>query len=365
MFWHPVRAIGIVAYPQQSTEDHLVPHSPRISKLFCLATFVLAPFVLALFVFTVMCAHADAAETPAQSPNMQSPNAASPGLPPPGPAAFASLEALEAELDRSAGTVVAEVGPHAVTWGDIADVIRTMPAIAGGVPYPVLYQRAATQQLEQEALVLRGETSGVDKDPLVQRRMRNAADQALATEVIRRSLAPNLTDQALHATYQALVANKPAPEEVDIRLIMVPTKQEATALIGRLHGGANFAELASQYSKDGTAKNGGELGYARQDVMSPEIGAVAFAMAPGEITAYPVKSGNAWFIIRIEGRRQPAAPTFEAARGPLEQDIIHAGAPFLMQQALKAAPVRYHGAAGTDGKASANGTAPEPDKNTE
>lgn len=292
----------------------------------------------------------------------QSPDALPEGLPPPGPEAFASLQALETELDRSAGTVVAEVGPHAVTWGDIADVIRSMPPIAGGVPFPVLYQRAATQALEQEALALRGETTGLDKDPVVRRRMRNASDQALATEVIRRSLAPNLTEQALHATYEALVANKPAPEEVDIRLIMVNTKAEATALIGQLHSGAKFAELATKYSKDGTAPNGGELGYARQDVLSPEIGAVAFAMAPGQTTEYPVRSGSAWFIIRVESRRQPTAPTFEAARGPLEQDIIHAGAPFLMQQALKAAPVKFHGAAGTDAKEAAKEPTPGPSK---
>jgi peptidyl-prolyl cis-trans isomerase C len=227
-----------------------------------------------------------------------------------------------------------------------------MPAIAGGVPFPVLYQRAATQQLEQAALVLRAESAGLDKDPVVRRRVRNAADQALATEVIRRSLAPNLTDQALHATYDALVANKPAPEEVNIRLIMVNSQAEATALIGQLRGGANFADLATKYSRDGTAANGGELGYGRQDVMSPEIGAVAFALAPGQMTDYPVRSGNAWFIIRVEARRQPPAPTFEGARVALEQDIIHAGTPFLMQEALKAAPIKYHGAVGAAGPAS-------------
>ena len=279
----------------------------------------------------------------------QQPDDAGNGLPAPGPEAYASLQKLEAELDRSGGTVVAEVGPHAVTWADIADIIRAMPPIAGGVPFPMLYQRAATQALEQAALALRGEATGLDNDPVVRRRMRNAASDALATEVIRRSLAPNLTDQALHATYDALVANKPAPEEVDIRLSMVDTKAEATALIGQLNSGANFAELATKFSKDGTAANGGDLGYARRDLLSPEIGAVAFALAPGQITAYPVRSGSAWFIIRVESRRQPAAPSFEAARGALEQDIIHAGAPFLMQQALKSAPVKYHGVTGTSG----------------
>jgi peptidyl-prolyl cis-trans isomerase C len=268
------------------------------------------------------------------------------GLPPPDVAAYASLQAAVAELERSADTVVAEVGPRKITWGDIADAIRAMPAIVGGVAFPALYQRAAMALMQQEAMALHGQTSGLDKDPVVQRRLRNAADQAMATEVLRRSLAPNLTEKALRETYVALVANKPAPEEVQARLIMVDTLEEATGLIKRLQDGASFAALANDFSKDGTAGNGGDLGYARLDMLSPEVGSVIFAMAPGQITAYPVKSQNKWFILRVEGRRQPPAPTFEAARGPLEQDVIHAGAPLLMQTALKAAPVAYYGPTG-------------------
>jgi peptidyl-prolyl cis-trans isomerase C len=268
------------------------------------------------------------------------------GLPPPDVGAYASLQAAVAELERSADTVVADVGPRKITWGDIADTIRAMPPIIGGVPFPGLYQRAAMELMEQEVLALHGQTSGLDKDLVVQRRMRNAADQAMATEVVRRSLAPNLTEKALRETYAALVANKPAPEEVQARLIMVDTQDEATALINRLRGGADFASLARDFSKDGTAGNGSDLGYSRLDMLSPEIGSVTFALAPGQITAYPVRSQNKWFILRVEGRRQPPAPTFEAARGPLEQDVIHAGAPLLMQAALQAAPVTYHGLTG-------------------
>lgn len=268
------------------------------------------------------------------------------GLPPPELGAIASLQALETELDRSAGTVVAEVGPHQITWADIADAIRAMPGIVGGMPYPVLYRHTAADLIQQTALVLRAETIGLDKDPAVQRRMRNAADQALASELLRRSLAPNLTDKALRATFDALVAGRAAPEEVRARLIVVDTQDQATVLIGRLHQGAGFADLAKSFSKDATAPDGGDLGFVRLDMLSPEIGAVMFALAPGQITEYPIRSRNAWFILRIEERRQPTTPTFEAARGGLEQDIIHAGAPVLMQAAMKDAPIVYHGLTG-------------------
>jgi peptidyl-prolyl cis-trans isomerase C len=147
-------------------------------------------------------------------------------------------------------------------------------------------------------------------------------------------------------TYKALVANKPAPEEVSARLIMVDSQEQAETLIQRLQGGADFSALARDYSKDGTASNGGELGYVRLDMLSPEIGSVMFALAPGQTTAYPIRSHNAWFIVRVEGRRQPEAPTFAAARDALEQDIIHAGAPALMSEAVKDAPVKYYGLTG-------------------
>jgi peptidyl-prolyl cis-trans isomerase C len=277
------------------------------------------------------------AQTPALPPG---------GLPPPDIRSDAALGAALAELDRSAATIVAEVGPHTVTWGDIADAIRAMPSIIGNVPFPALYQRVAMQLMQQEALVLRGERAGLEKDPVVRRRMQNAADQAMATEVLRRSLAPNLTDKALLGTYNALVANKPAPEEVQGRLIMVDSQDQANTLIQRLQGGADFSALARDFSKDGTAADGGALGYVRLDMLSPEIGSVMFALAPGQTTAYPIRSHNAWFIVRVEARRQPSTPTFAAAHDALEQDIIHAGTPELMREAVKDAPVTYYGLTG-------------------
>jgi peptidyl-prolyl cis-trans isomerase C len=268
------------------------------------------------------------------------------GLPPPDAKTYTSLQAFETELDRLPDTVVADVGPHAITWGDIADTIRAMPPIAGALSYTTLYQRAVTQLIQQAALVSHAETIGLDKDPVVRRRMRNATDQALATEMLRRSLAPNLTEKAVRSTYDTLVANKPGPEEVRARVMMLETQAEAIALIVRLRQGADFADLAKAYSKDGTASNGGDLGFARLDMLSPEIGSVMFALAPGQFTQFPVKLHNAWFIIFVEQRRQPPPPSFEESRAALQQDIIHAGTAVLMQEALRTAPVHYHGMAG-------------------
>ena len=268
------------------------------------------------------------------------------GLPLPDQLTAASLTAALAELDRSRTTIVAEVGSRAVTWGDIADAIRAMPRIVSTIPFQQLYQSAAVQVMQQKALALRAEAAGLEKDPLVQRRLKNATDEALANEILRRSLAPNITEPALRGVYDGVIAGKPGPDEVRPRIIMVDTRDEATALIQRLQDGGDFAALARQFSKDGTAANGGDLGYIRLDLLAPEIGAVAFALGIGQMTSFPVRSGNLWCIIRVDSRRQVSAPSFEEARAALEQDVIHAGVPELKRLALKDAAVTYYGLAG-------------------
>ena len=280
--------------------------------------------------------HAARAETLAEST----------GLPYPDVQSAQGLSATLAELDRARGTVVAEIGSHSVTWGDVTDTIRTMPRIVSGIPFNQLYQSAVGQQMQVKALAARAESLGLDKNPIVQRRMKNIADEVLADELVVRSLAPNLAEPALRAVYDAIFANKPGPDEVQVRVIVTDTQEQAADLIRRINGGASFVGLAKEFSRDGTAGQGGDLGYVRLDMLAPEVGAVAFALGVGQMTAYPVKSGNLWFIIRSEGRRQVAPPSFEEARFQLERDVKQAGVVALKQQALKEAPVVYYGLTG-------------------
>ena len=50
----------------------------------------------------------------------------------------------------------------------------------------------------------------------------------------------------------------------------------------QLKGGADFAALAKQYSKDpGGAQQGGDLGFFKKDEMVPEFATAAFALQPG------------------------------------------------------------------------------------
>jgi peptidyl-prolyl cis-trans isomerase C len=268
------------------------------------------------------------------------------GLPGPAIQSAAALNAALAEFDRNPRTVVAEIGPRAVTWADVADAIRAMPRIVGGIPFNELYQGTLLRLVQEKALALRAETTGLAKDPDIRRRIKNAEDTALAEAMLQKSLAPNVTEAALRAVYDGAVAGKVTVPEVRARVIFVDRKDDAAFLIGRIKAGASFADLARQESKDGTAANGGDLGYVRLEMLSPEIGAVAFALDVGEVTANPVRLGRSWCVLMVEARREAGAPPFEEARPALEQDVLHYGVEELRQQALKSTPVKYYGLGG-------------------
>lgn len=89
----------------------------------------------------------------------------------------------------------------------------------------------------------------------------------------------------------------------------------------RLDNGGNFVELARQYSEDGTASKGGDLGWINPGDTVPEFEKVMNELKPGGISA-PFKSRFGWHIIQVLERR--------------EQDMSKESARFKARQEIKA-----------------------------
>jgi len=88
-----------------------------------------------------------------------------------------------------------------------------------------------------------------------------------------------LTPAAMKKVYDEAVKQMANEQEVRARHILVPTEDEAKAVLAEVKKGTDFAELARQKSKDpGAAAEGGDLGYFTKDQMVPEFAAVAFAL---------------------------------------------------------------------------------------
>ncbi|MFQ5406930.1 MAG: peptidylprolyl isomerase [Anaerolineales bacterium] len=84
-----------------------------------------------------------------------------------------------------------------------------------------------------------------------------------------------------------VVASIPAAtEQVHARHILVPTEEDASAILEQLANGADFATLAVNNSQDqGTRINGGDLGWFPRGVLTVmEVEEAAFGQEPGAVS---------------------------------------------------------------------------------
>lgn len=89
----------------------------------------------------------------------------------------------------------------------------------------------------------------------------------------------------------------------------------------RVAGGESFAELAQQYSDDdGSALDGGELGWVRPGQMVPAFEDAVDDMSVGELSQ-PVRSRFGYHVIELEDRRQQDV-TRDAQRERVRQTLF-------------------------------------------
>ena len=131
-----------------------------------------------------------------------------------------------------------------------------------------------------------------------------------------------VSDGELHKVYDEAVKQMPGEEEVRARHILVPTEDEAKAILAQLRNGADFATLAKEKSKDPGASEGGDLGYFTKEQMVPEFAAAAFKLDKGQISD-PVKTQFGWHIIKVEDKRVKPTPTFDQVKGQVVAYVEH------------------------------------------
>src|SRR5260370_1068890 len=136
-------------------------------------------------------------------------------------------------------------------------------------------------------------------DPDFQHHLAFIRNKMLMGLQLREEAKGAVTDEAEHKLYEEAVKPMRAEEEVHARHILVESEDEAKAIVEQVKGGADFAAVAKEKSKDPGAADGGDLGYFTKDQMLPEFADVAFKMYPGQLSN-PVKTQFGWHIIKVE-----------------------------------------------------------------
>lgn len=127
--------------------------------------------------------------------------------------------------------------------------------------------------------------------------------------------------RARHILLRAPAEATPAQRD-SVRALAESLQQRAAA-------GEDFAQLAQQYSQDGSASSGGDLGYFGRGRMVAPFEEAAFQLQPGEVSPV-VETPFGYHVIRLEDRRQPEL-------GEQQEDFRQ----YLVQRAQQEAETAY------------------------
>lgn len=232
------------------------------------------------------------------------------------PAAFAQTPA-----PADANPLVATVNGVQIHLSDLRDAAQSLPPQMQQLPPDQLMPMLLNQVVDRQALLVAANKTGLANDPAVKARMEAAANVQLENAYVQKQVASQVTDTAVQAAYDRDYANKPGPEQIEARQILVSSQAQAEKIISELNKGADFAKLAEKYSIDPGAKNGGELGWFSKDEMVPAFADAAFALKPHEYTKTPVQSQFGWHVILCEGERTAPTPALADVQDQIRQKL--------------------------------------------
>ncbi|MFD1849999.1 peptidylprolyl isomerase [Oceanobacillus bengalensis] len=126
-----------------------------------------------------------------------------------------------------------------------------------------------------------------------------------------------ITDEQLQERYDRSL------KEIDAQHILVADEETANEVKQKLDDGGDFAELAAEYSTDGSAQDGGNLGYFTAGDMVPEFEDAAYSMEAGDVSD-PVQSDFGFHIIKVNDIRdtEQEIGEFEDVKEDLRRELV-------------------------------------------
>lgn len=137
--------------------------------------------------------------------------------------------------------------------------------------------------------------------------------------------------------------------EVKARHILVKTKEEADSIRAKIIEGESFSDLAAEHSTDGSAQNGGDLGYFTRGRMVKPFEEASFQAEVGVVTE-PVETQFGFHLILVEDKRTigqmeeagVAENDINQAKETMKQGVLTEKISNLLDELKESAKVEYH-----------------------
>jgi peptidyl-prolyl cis-trans isomerase C len=218
----------------------------------------------------------------------------------------------------SSDTVRAIVDGQKFTYADIMKEKSGLPKQYQSEPDSKLFPALEDQVIGAFVVFKAAKADGFENNPEVKKSIEKAVEGIVSQAYLLEKVKGKITDASLKEKYDEIVKKFPEEKEAHLRHILVSDKETAQSIIKALKNGTDFKKLAQSKSKDGTAKDGGDLGYMRKSELPQELADAAFALAPGAYSSEPVKSDFGWHVLKVEEIRDAKPPKFDEIKNELK-----------------------------------------------
>jgi foldase protein PrsA len=146
--------------------------------------------------------------------------------------------------------------------------------------------------------------------------MAELEDRVRLNELLRKLALKDvkITEEDIQKYFEENKESLAEPPRARIRHILVGTREEAAAILGRIKAGEDFGNLAVALSTDEATRSiGGDLGFVTPGQMEEEFDRAAFALKPGEVSDV-VETPDGFHLIKVEAREEGKPATLDGSR---------------------------------------------------
>ena len=238
---------------------------------------------------------------------------------------FASLS-LAAALSLNAAEY-ATVNGSSITDKDVAFTLAAMPGVTLEQLPKDTQRKVIDETINRKLLLDEAKKSGLDKTDEYKAALEELKNN-LALDLWMKRIFDNIkvSDSEISDFYNKNKAEFAVPAQVRAKHILVATEKEANDVIAALKGLKDdalvkkFEELAKS-TDQGSAVNGGELGWFGQSQMVKPFADAAFALKKGEVTQKPVKSNFGYHVILKEDSKAAGTVGLNEVKPQIEGSI--------------------------------------------
>lgn len=200
-----------------------------------------------------------------------------------------------------------------------ANVLMQQAKSQGRPDSPELRNMVKEELISREIMAQEAVRLGLNKNTEVSAQVDLARQNILVGAFLNEMAKRNpVSEEAMKKALERF-KDSPAAQEYKARHILVGSEAEAKEIIAQIKGGADFAKIAAEKSRDeGSKAQGGDLQWAAPASYVRPFAEALARLKKGEMTETPVQSNFGWHVIRLDDTRPQS---FEALKPQLQQVV--------------------------------------------